>query len=264
MDPKPTHRHRLLAPSVTPPPRPAGGYTVANIHEGDPFELSDGKLILCLPSKERHGKGVSSAAEVLRSDPAAEHVNVDVGHELGAKTLRAPDISVGTRTTGEETGWGQGGPKLAIEHADVGQDEADLQKKISELLGAGTVLVWVVRLTGIQRVEVYQRQTPRKKTFGLDAVLTAPGILKNPVPVRAFFDSQLAHRLTLHNLIERFGVEAVMTQTKAAAVLAVLAARRVSLSPEQQTRITLCSDAAQLDRWIVAAATATNASELDL
>ena len=72
--------------------------------------------------------------------------------------MRAPDIAVGN--VPDEPVLVRGIPPLAVEYADVGQDEADLQAKIRTLLDAGTRFVWVVRLTGVRRVEVYQPGAP--------------------------------------------------------------------------------------------------------
>jgi Uma2 family endonuclease len=249
----------MYAPSATPPPRPPGGYTVADIRPGDPYELSDGELIECHPAGERHNGKVFTAAKLLDAD-AADHVTAcDVGHVLGPNTLRAPDISVGGLDP-EHPGWAQKPPLLAVEYADVGQDEDKLETKIGQLLAAGTRYLWVVRLTGIPRVEVYQKQAPKKKTYGLDDVLTAPGVLKNPIPVRALFDEQLADRLTFDKLADRFGHD----DNLKVGLLALLAARNISLSEAQRASIQDSHDFEQLSRWLVAAATAITAADLGL
>jgi len=69
----------------------------------------------------------------------------DTGFTPDEKNLRAPGIAVGNIP--DEPGWAPGAPPLAVEYADTGQDERDLQQKIGTLLGAGTRYVWVVRLT---------------------------------------------------------------------------------------------------------------------
>jgi hypothetical protein len=46
------------------------------------------------------------------------------------------------------------------------------------------------------------------------------------------------------------------------ALLAVLDARRLTLSHEDRVRITECADLALLDRWIARAATAATAAEM--
>ncbi len=247
-----------------PPPRPPGGYTVDDLREGDRFELTDGELIECHPAGGRHAGKVSKAAQVLGADAARHATAADVGHALGPRTLRAPDVSVGGFDP-DCPGWAQGPPLLAVEYADIGQDEEDLQKKIMELLGAGTRYVWVVRLVGMPRVEVYQNPVPKKKTYGLDEVLTAPGVLKNPLPVTALFDEQLADKLTLRSLLDRYGeAEHIALHAKASLLLLQIEAKKIALTPEQHSRIRLCQDDAQLGRWATALLTAATAAELGL
>jgi hypothetical protein len=110
--------------------------------------------------------------------------------------------------------WVPGVPPLAVEYAGSGQDEVELESKIQEFLERGTRFIWVVRLVGPRRVDVYERGQARR-TVALAGELSAPGILRNPVPVRALFDREAAHEVTLRNLLERRGyadLEAVKRQ----------------------------------------------------
>ncbi len=264
MDPKP-HGPKTFAPSATPPPRPPGGYTVADVRDGDRFELSDGELLQCHPAGDRHTRSVRDTTVALSTDPAVHLSGVDAGHQLNERTLRAPDVSIGIPQS-NGAGWVQGAPLLAIEQASVGQNEEELKTKIRQLLQAGSRYVWVVRLTGVQCVEVYQPKAS-KKTYQIGEVLTAPGVLKNPVPVAALFDEQIANRVALRNLLERFGygdASEVVAHGKAATLLLLIDARKIALTPEQRHKIALCTDPDQVDRWAVAAATATTAAELGL
>jgi len=178
-----------------------GPFRAAQLRSGDPYELADGHPIECLPSGGRHAKSNSSGAFILESDPDVESVGVDAGFTPDEHNLRAPDIAVGHIP--DTPGWIPGAPPLAVEYADTGQDERDLQAKIHTLLGAGTRYVWVVRLTGPQRVEVH---TPDglQMAYPGDA-LKAPGILRNPVRVEALYDPAAAHEAALRNLLQRRG-----------------------------------------------------------
>ncbi len=139
---------------------------------------------------------------VLESDPAVEEAGIDTGYAPSSDTLRAPDVAVGN--VPNTPGWVQGAPPLAVEYADTGQDEKELTAKISELLAAGTRIVWVVRLSGPRRVEVHESgQNPR--LVGPGEELTAPGILQNSVPVNALYDRDAAHAVTFRNLLQRQG-----------------------------------------------------------
>lgn len=232
------------------------------------YELVNGHPVLCSPVGLRHSSSATRGAELLDTDPAVEAVGVEAGFALDGKNVRAPDVSI--VPTGQSPGWIHGAPPLALEMADDGQDERDLQAKIAELLARGTRFVWVVRLSGPPRVEVY---TPD----GLVALarpghmLEAPGILQNPVPVSAFYDRALAHEVTLRNLLNRLGYQDLdevrarsRSEGKAEGTLKgrvqalrlICQARGLPLDPAAEARIDACQDLAALDRWIAAAATA--------
>ena len=68
--------------------------------------------------------------------------------------------------------------------------------------------IWVVRLTGPRRVEVHEKGRAMRLCMPGDE-LTAPGILKNPVPVLAMYDREAAHEATLRNLLQRRGYESL-------------------------------------------------------
>lgn|GEM_PF-1046722 len=133
---------------------------------------------------------------------AVTSAGFDTGFATDEQTMRAPDIAVGH--VPDEPGWVNGVPPLAVEYADLGQDEADLQLKIRTLLDAGTRFVWVVRLTGVRRVEVHQPQVPFVLAYPGQS-LEAPGVLSNPVPVEALYDPDAAHEAALRNLLQRRG-----------------------------------------------------------
>jgi len=179
-----------------------GPFRADQLRSGDPYELSNGHPIQCLPTGIRGAKAVNVGGGVLASDPAVQDVGVDAGFSPSPDVLRAPDLSVGEMP--DQPGWVQGAPPLAVEYADTGQDEADLRLKIQELFAAGTLYVWVVRLTGPRRVEVH-RPGKGMRTFNPDEQLEAPGILANPVPVKALYDRDTARQVIFRNLLQREG-----------------------------------------------------------
>lgn len=183
-----------------------GPFRAEQIHEGDYYELSNGHPIQCLPGEREHADRNLTGAVVIASDPDVEWAGIDAGYTPEPGTLRAPDVAVGR--TGHETGWIQGSPTLAVEYAGQGQNENDLQDKISDLFKAGTQMIWVVRLTGPRRVEVHQPGQPMRLVLPGEA-LTAPGVLRNPVPVEALYDRTAAHEATLRNLLQRRGYDSV-------------------------------------------------------
>ncbi|MEO1087035.1 MAG: hypothetical protein AAFY88_22595, partial [Acidobacteriota bacterium] len=108
-------------------PRGSGPYTADQIRSGDPYELSEGEAVYCLPTGGRGSRANALGAAVVSSDPDVESVGVDSGFSPEPGTLRAPDVAVGVS---DGPGWTAGVPPLAIEYADRGQDEDELQAKI--------------------------------------------------------------------------------------------------------------------------------------
>jgi Uma2 family endonuclease len=242
-----------------------GPFQVDQLRAGDRYELDDGHLRYVAPTGGDGSRGAIAGAEVLDTDPAVESAGMDAGFALGPKTLRAPDVSVGS--VPDAPGWIAGAPLLAVEYASTGQDEGDLQVKIRQLLGAGTRYVWVVRLLGPRRVEIHESGKPMRVAVPGEELL-APGILQNPVPVQALFDRTAAQELAFHNLLQRRGysnLESVRAEGRLEgqrdALRALLQARGLGLGPAEEARISSCHDAAVIQRWIVRAATARTAGE---
>ena len=140
------------------------------------------------------------------SDPADAHPGggVDAGFAPRPNVLRAPDVAIGN--VPNAPWWVQGAPELAIEYADIGQDEPELERKIRDLLAAGTKYLWIVRLTGPRCVDVHEKGKA-VLTMHPGAYLTAPGVLQNPVLVEALYDRDAAERTTLTNLLQKKGYQ---------------------------------------------------------
>ncbi|HEU4407985.1 MAG TPA: Uma2 family endonuclease [Polyangiaceae bacterium] len=185
------------------PGSPEGPFRLEHVPEGSRYELSEGHAIYCAPAGPKHAEPHGVGPAVVGSDPARPRVGVDVGHALSDKILRAPDLSVGDWGDGEGT-WATKAPPLAIEYAAQGQDEADLQLKIKQLLAGGSRFVWVVRLQGPRRVEVYEPGRPMQTKLPGER-LEAPGVLKGRPLVEALYDPEAASEQTLQNLLERKG-----------------------------------------------------------
>jgi hypothetical protein len=255
-----------------------GPFRADQLRSGDPYELSNGHAIYCAPTGGAGSGPNGLGFSVVGWDPAVKEAGVDTGYSPEPDMLRAPDVAVGN--VPNKPGWVAGAPDLAIEYADIGQDEEKLKEKIVDLLAAGTRHLWVVRLTGPRRVEVHE---PGKKvrTVLPGQMLTAPGVLKNPVRVEALYDRGEAERATLTNLLQRQGyedLEAVLLEGRvegrvegraegraeglAAAVIAVLEARQIRITKAARERIERCTDMAQFDRWVRRAAVIQKMAEL--
>jgi hypothetical protein len=209
---------------------------------------------------------------VLSSDPAVEDVGINVGFSPSPETLRAPDLSVGEIP--DQPGWVQGAPPLAVEYADTGQDEAELQAKIRELLAAGTRFIWVVRLNGPRRVEVHQPGA-QVRVANAGEQLEAPGILANPVPVEALWDREASRRVIFRNLLQRQGyssLDEVRAEGEAhgeiqglrKAVVTVLQGRGLVVDEDLRTALDQCGDSSTLEAVLGQAAAASAADILIL
>ncbi|MEE8525597.1 MAG: Uma2 family endonuclease [Thermoanaerobaculia bacterium] len=249
-----------------------GPFRADQIRPGDPYELSNGHAVHCMGTGGRGSRANLLGGSVLDSDPGVEEAGVDTGYSPSPDTLRAPDVAVGN--VPDAPGWVEGAPLLAVEYADTGswaplrgdgQDEKELETKISELFAAGTKLVWVVRLVGPRRVEVYESGKEKRLVHpGED--LVAPGTLRNPVPVEALYDRRAAHEVTLRNLLQRQGYrdleqvrgegrEQGREETLRAAVVAVLKARGFTVDDAIHAALDACRDSQTLQLWLTRAAT---------
>jgi hypothetical protein len=209
-------------------------------------------------------------ASVLDSDPAVEEAGVHTGYSPSSDTLRAPGVAVGN--VPNTPGWVQGAPSLAVEYADTGQDEKELAGKIAELLGAGTQKVWIVRLSGPRRVEVHERGKGTRFVHPGEE-LTAPGILRNPVPVDALYDRQAAHAVIFRNLLQRQGYRDLdevrekgrlegQLQGWRDSILLFLQARGLTIDDAGRSTLAAIDDLIVLRRLVTRAATAPTADEV--
>ena len=249
-----------------PLPTSKGPFRADQIRSGDPYELSNGHAIQCMTTGGRGARANLLGGSMLDSDPAVEEAGIDAGYSPSSDTLRAPDVAVGN--VPNLPGWVQGAPPLAVEYADTGQDEKELAAKISELLAAGTRIVWVVRLSGPRRVEVHQSgQGMRLVRPGED--LTAPGILQNPVPVDALYDREAAHAVTFRNLLQRQGYRDLdeirgegQQQALRESILAVLEARGLPVDAAARSALETTEDLGSLRRHLTRAATVATTGEI--
>lgn len=255
-------------------PTSKGPFRADQIRSGDPYELSNGHAIQCMTTGGRGSRANLLGGSMLDSDPAVEEAGIDTGYSPSADTLRAPDVAVGN--VPDTPGWVHGAPPLAVEYADTGQDEKELAIKISELLAAGTRIIWVVHLSGPRRVEVHESgQDLRIVRPGEE--LTAPGILQNPVPVNALYDREAAHAVTLRNLLQRQGYRDLdeirgegrnegrqegQQQALRESVLAVLQARGLPVDDAARSALEAIDDPVALRRHLTRAATASTADEV--
>src|SRR4051794_32567986 len=76
-------------------PTSQGPFRADQLRSGDPYELSHGHPVYCLPTGSRGAKATIAGAEVLSTDPAVRDIGADTGFSPAPDTLRAPDLAVG-------------------------------------------------------------------------------------------------------------------------------------------------------------------------
>jgi Uma2 family endonuclease len=191
----------------TDKPMAQGPFRAEGLQPDGYYEISHGHPVQLAPAGGRHGSANVVGALPLATDPMVTELGVDVGHALADDTVRAPDVSVGG-VAADQPGWAKGAPPLAIEYADEGTNERDLQTKIEEYFGAGAKYVWVVRLVGPRRVQAYT--SPEQVTeYRADGVLEAPGVLQEKIPAAALWDRRVALDVSLRNLLLRAGYKSL-------------------------------------------------------
>lgn len=242
-----------------------GPFRADQLHSGDPYELSNGHALHIPPTDARRAEA-RTAGVIVITTTTSYPVGIDAGLVFNdGKNLRAPDLDVGADL--DTPGWIRDAPPLAIEYAGVGQNEAELEQKVSELLAFGTRVIWIVRLTGPLRVEVREPGIP-PRIVDTDGELTAPGILERPIAVRALIDREVAVEAALHNILARKGyrdLDAVrqegiemgrhqeLRHSLAAArktLVDQFAARGWTVAPTLHARIDACTDLPLLFRWM--------------
>jgi len=240
-----------------------GPFRAEHLRSGDPYELSNGHTVRCMPTGGREALATGAGYKALAEDPAVEAIAIDAGFAPVAETMRAPDLSIGK--IADAPGWVHGIPKLAVEYADTGQDEDDLAQKAEDLLSAGTLYVWVVRLHGPRRVEVHEPDRPTRTVLPGEK-LEAPGVLADAVAVEALYDLDRAGEVSFRHVLRRLTghdtLDAVRAEGKAEAVLSMLEARGVAVNEDDRKRILTCADLPTLERWLRLVATVTSVGEI--
>ena len=107
------------------------------------------------------------------------------------------------------------------------------------------------------------------KVYIAGDVLEAPGILRNPVPVRVLFDRDAAHDVVFRNLLKRRGYASLNDVCEEGreegreqgreegiieAILVLLQGRGLAVDAEVEARLRACHDRESQRRWLLNAA----------
>jgi Uma2 family endonuclease len=142
--------------------------------DGTHYELSEGELITLSPAGYRHGVIVMNIGRILgnaldrkRYIIAGGEAGFILNAESTSGTIRGADVAVDKReSVGENPpiGFLPQAPLLAIEVVSPSNTAADLERKVEQYLGAGTLEVWLL-YPDTRRLYVYRSGRRDPKIF---------------------------------------------------------------------------------------------------
>jgi Uma2 family endonuclease len=122
--------------------------------DGFRHELVNGELTTMTPSGSEHGVITATLARLVDTFVSSRELGLVFGAEAGFRigsdpdTVRAPDLAFVRREripeSGIPKGFWPGAPDLAAEVVSPGDTYEEVEEKVAQWLGAGTLLVWVV------------------------------------------------------------------------------------------------------------------------
>jgi Uma2 family endonuclease len=128
--------------------------------DGTSYELDEGELIRVSPGGTKHSvvvQRISYYLELLADPKAFTVVSGDAGFELGANTVRGADIAVLAEVLDVDSltdGYFTSPPAIVIEVVGAKHDAEQLERKITQYLGAGVKEVLAVYVRS-KRTYVY-------------------------------------------------------------------------------------------------------------
>ena len=122
-------------------------------HKDGRYELVDGEVVEMAPVRRRHGRTAINIGAAFHNYCRIIGVGwpeVEVGYRVrsGPDTVRGPDVSLVLSAESEdddqENSFVIGAPDIAVEVVSPSNTAAEIERKISEYLAAGSQRVWVV------------------------------------------------------------------------------------------------------------------------
>ena len=143
---------------ISDPALMTGGELFALPDDDFQYEIDEGVLIMMAPAGGAHGRAEMKLAvklfNIVEDNDLGEVHPSDTGFvlSLDPDTVRAPDIAFVRKERlplpthdVEGEGYLVGAPDLAVEIQSAHQSPADLRRKVTQYLAAGTQSVWVVQ-----------------------------------------------------------------------------------------------------------------------
>jgi hypothetical protein len=268
-------------------PKPRGGALIAHAQGGgalhfpsrDPHPSLDdhlvapetraerirGRHVEAMPAHPPHADRQLELAYALRGSLKPGYVGAtELLTRAGPGSDFATDVCVRKAGTDPATGT-RYLEELAFEVVHE-QSARDVREKAEDLTARGVRRVLAVFVkTG--KVSLWSREKGAWLDLDPEGSLTDE-CLSRPIRIKALLDAAEADAAVAAALVEKQHpvIEAVKAETfregQAAAVLAVLAARGVTLPEEARARIAACRDASLLERWLARAAVAGSVEDV--
>ena len=114
------------------------------------YELVDGEVVELSPVRRRHGRttiNIGTAFNLYSRQRGIGYAEVEVGYIVrqGPDTVRGPDVSFVLNNSDEyDDGFVPGAPDIAVEVVSPSNTAAEMERKVSEYLAAGSQRVWVI------------------------------------------------------------------------------------------------------------------------
>lgn len=165
------------------------------------YELVLGEMVKLAPVQRRHGRAASSISAAFHNYCRRTGMGwseVDVGYTVssGPDTVRGPDVSLVLRGAQydeeeEQRAFILGAPDIAVEVVSPSNSAAEMERKVSEYLAAGSQRVWVVYQADRRnpRRVIVHRNDGTTVTYTSDDTITDEELLPGfSLPLAEIFD----------------------------------------------------------------------------
>lgn len=226
-----------------------------------PYEIWDGELVYVSPAHPPHGERHRQLCALIEAHTGPEFQSAA---DLLTRTSRiddiAPDVSVYPAAPNPATG-GRQLEHLAFEIVST-QSLRRAGKKAAKLAGRGVRRVFAIDVKRSRALE-WSTETGAWRVLDPTGHIEDPA-LAVPLPIASLIhDARPDDAIARALLAKRNPVlMQARAEARAEAVIVLLTARGVAIDGATRARILAEQDAQRLDRWIVRAASCTQAAEL--
>jgi Uma2 family endonuclease len=263
----------MSSPARPSPPEPLPPVDLRLVAPESRYEIDDGRLVYVSPSDEPHGTRHSKATALVEAHAHPDYdVACDMLTRLSETSDQAPDVSVFPRERDPETG-GRRIEELAIEIVST-ERLSNAGRKAQKLVARGVRRVFAIDVQR-QRAFEWSRDLGTWQILAADASVEDP-TLAVPLPIDALVRAAKADDAVARALLakknpvlvaaladsEARGEARGELRAVAEAVLTVLAARKLEVSPDERARILAAQEPDKLRKWLELAVTCRSVGEL--